>query len=274
MRRGMLQLEVELAGAVQVSGLIEREDAGARLGVPLVRCPEERERRCVGGISLLHLVEEGAEGLLRGRDLRVVRVVLGQDGHRPVMTLGRHRVQHLLRSAGLLLEPIQVLDPFVHPADHDEAEHRHRDEEQRAGQEAEQQLGVDARPDPGDAIHDRSQPAREAGQSRFGDRHRGSIDRVGRARGPSRSWRTGTIGLPRRRRHHPRPDGWQRISERVCRVRASTARVGLLTPQSAGSAGGEQPPEERERSLEREPAARAVKIELVFVLETGVRSQW
>ena len=103
------------------------------------RCSPRRLRRSAVSdwSACVHLVEQIAERLLRVDDLDVELVVVGEQRHRPVVALGGDRVEHLLGPAGLLLEPVEVVHPLVHPADDDQAQDRQADEQQGAGEEAE-----------------------------------------------------------------------------------------------------------------------------------------
>ena len=128
MRDGMLLVEMELRGAGQVTSLVERQDPVARGRVGLVLGRQLLERRRVGRVDLLQLAQQVLERRLRVGDLGVELVLVGQEGHRPVVALGGDRVEHLLRPAGLLVEAVEVAHALVHPPDDHEAEDRHRDE--------------------------------------------------------------------------------------------------------------------------------------------------
>ena len=168
----MLFVQVEPGGARQVAGVVQGEHAGAGRCVLRVGGAHVAEDLGVRGIVAIHGVQQLAEGLLRVGDLGVVLAVAGQERHRPVVALGRDGIEHLLRPTRLDLEAIEVLHPLVHPPDDDETQDRHRHEQQGAGEEAEEQLLVDARPDPRGRVDERAQPAREPRQSWLRDGHR------------------------------------------------------------------------------------------------------
>ena len=164
----MFLVEVELARGRQVAGDIQGDDPLACGGIGTVRGSQVLEDLGVARIVAGHRVQQPGEDRLLVKDLGVVLRVVGQEGHRPVVALGGDRVEHLLGPARLDLEVVDVLDARVHPPDHDEAEDGQRHEEEGPDEEARQELDVDARPDPGDDVDERAEPAREPRQARFG----------------------------------------------------------------------------------------------------------
>ena len=162
------------SGRLLYAALVDqRQHLLAGLPVLLVDGPDVLVERGVVRLGLLQLVQPLGEGRFGVLDLPVVLggIVRQQQCHRPVVALGRHRVEHLLRPAGLHLRTIELLHAIVHLPDDEEAEHRHRHEQQGADEEAEEQLAVDACFHPSDRIDERAQPAGEARHLRFGGRH-------------------------------------------------------------------------------------------------------
>ena len=163
-----------MAPASSVPALVDqRQHLLAGLPVVLVDRPDVLVERGVGRLGLLQLVEALREGRLGLLDLPVVLGgILGDEQcHRPVVALRRHRIEHLLCPASLHLRIVELGHAIVHLPDDEETEQRHRHEQQGTGEEAEEQLAVDASFHTSDRIDDRAQPAREARHLRFGGRH-------------------------------------------------------------------------------------------------------
>jgi hypothetical protein len=77
----------------------------------------------------LDRVEVLREPRLRDRDLVVPRVDPRDQRHRPEVALSGHAVDRLARVGVQLLEPEELVGLGVHPADHEDAHHAHRQQQ-------------------------------------------------------------------------------------------------------------------------------------------------
>ena len=111
--------------AVVRSALVDQRDhLLAGLPVVLVDGPDVLVERGVARLGSVQLVQELGEVRLGLLDLPVVLggIVGDEQRHRPVVALRRHRIEHLLRTAGLHLRSVELDHAIVHLPDDEEAE--------------------------------------------------------------------------------------------------------------------------------------------------------
>ena len=159
--------DVEVERAVELAGVVEGEHVVAGVGVAIVdlthlvdRSVDARPAHRGQGVQV------GQEVLLRGCDLVVVGVVLGDECHRPEVALRGDGVDRLPRDVGLLLQADELLGLLVHLPDDEDARDPHPDQEHGDHQEAGQELRVDGGADPGHEVgrgpYERREPFRIA----------------------------------------------------------------------------------------------------------------
>ena len=158
----MLEVDVHPDGLLLVALLVEGRHLVAHHGEVIVRGLEViEERGPIGDRVRAQLGEVLDEVVLRHVDLLRVRLLTGQQRHGAVVALRRDLVDHLPRLVGLPVERRDRLDLFVHPAEHEDAEDAHREQEKGDHEESGEQLGMEGRPHPRNPV---DEGAREAGQ--------------------------------------------------------------------------------------------------------------
>jgi hypothetical protein len=169
-RGRVLLLQVPALGQRRPAAGERAVDLRAGAGVGGVRSGELGVECVVLRVECAQLRDPLPEEQLAVGDLGVpggrvrVALVVGEQRHRPVVALRGDVVEQLLGEVDLLRLAVEGDHALVHPVDHHEAERGEPDQEERAGEEAHQQLVVHAQPEPRDRVDGRSEPAGGAGQ--------------------------------------------------------------------------------------------------------------
>jgi hypothetical protein len=167
MRSGVLPRQVQRQRLGRVTTFERISDLGARIGILGIRLACLSVEIGVVAVIGVHGIEKGGEVRLGDVNLggplgRHLGVLVLEERHGAVVTLGGDGVKHLLGAAYPELMGVQVIHSLVHAADHDQAEDPHAHQKQRTGQEAEQQLSVNARRDASRSVDGWFQPAQSA----------------------------------------------------------------------------------------------------------------